>query len=127
MKLLWLMSLGLPAISYLRMQPLAAPFVHISFPFSRDISERMFGFREEKRGAERSEDQEELLNDSERSSLDTRPRSQSTRGPSWLTITIAIVCTAILSASCGALAVQSGRLDADAFSIRHTSQYCMSP
>jgi hypothetical protein len=89
----------------------------------------MFGFRSEKRGAfERvagSEDHEQLLDDNERSSLDSHALRPIARGPSGLTTAIALICTAILSALLGALAAQFDRLDSDTFSIRHTSQYCM--
>lgn len=97
---------------------------------ARELFTVMFGSLLEKRsGFERvsgSDDQDELLNASERSSLESQSRTQTARGLSWVAAGIAIVCTAILSAVLGALAVQYGRLDADAFSIRHTSQYCKS-
>ncbi|PSN61033.1 hypothetical protein BS50DRAFT_563171 [Corynespora cassiicola Philippines] len=69
-----------------------------------------------------SEDCEGLLSASERSSIDTQLRPVS-REHSWLTTTIIVGFTAIISALSGAWIVQTSRLDADSFSIRHTSQY----
>jgi len=95
----------------------------------------MFGldmFRSEKRtGFERvsgsDDDQEELLSQSERSSLEAQSRRPIPQVPSWIAASIAVVCTAILFAVLGVLAIHYVRRDADAFSIRHTSQYCVSP
>ena len=85
----------------------------------------MFNWRREKdlEHTSNSEDCEGLLSASERSSIDTQLRPVS-RGPSWLTTAIVVGFTAIISALSGAWIVQTSRLDADSFSIRHTSQYC---
>jgi len=71
-----------------------------------------------------NEDCERLLPDHEEASLDLRPLRQTSRHWSWLAIATAFLGTAILSACLGAWIAQRERLDADAFCIRHTSQYC---
>jgi len=70
-----------------------------------------------------NEDCERLLPDHEEASLDLRPLRQTSRHWSWLAIATAFLGTAILSACLGAWIAQRERLDADAFCIRHTSQY----
>lgn len=85
----------------------------------------MFGIPSEKRFKHRRpEDHEHLLADDDRSPLESRPTKQ---GLSWTTVIITVFCTAIISAACGAFATQHIRLNADNFSIRHTSQYCKPP
>lgn len=88
----------------------------------------MFGFLSEKRvefeQVAQSEDYEQLLAESDRSQDRTRRPRTTSRGPSWNTTFILVFCTAIFSAVFGALAAQYDRLDADSFSVRHTSQYC---
>jgi hypothetical protein len=74
--------------------------------------------------SEKREDHEHLLADEERSSLDSQPSRLATRGPSWPVTIITIICTAVISAALGALIAQQDRMNADDFSIRHTSQYC---
>ncbi|KAF1911109.1 tat pathway signal sequence [Ampelomyces quisqualis] len=84
----------------------------------------MFGLSSEKQTGDPSlEDHKHLLADDDCSSLDSRPTKQAARGPSWTATIITVFCTAAISAACGAFAVQHGRLSADDFSIRHTSQY----
>jgi hypothetical protein len=88
----------------------------------------MFGLRSKKQhNFERvsgEEDHEHLLADGERSPLGSQPSGRNARGPSWLAAVIIVVCTAVLSAALGAFVTQYERLDADGFSIRHSSQYC---
>src|SRR5688500_529090 len=88
----------------------------------------MFNFRTEKRTdfehVAQPEDCEHLLQDSERSSTDSAPLKRVAKGPSWTTTTIAVIATAIISTLFGALVAQYDRLNADAFSIRHTQRYC---
>jgi hypothetical protein len=48
------------------------------------------------------------------------------RGPSWIATVAITLCTAILSGLFGVWVAQHSRYDADAFAIRHTSQYCRS-
>lgn len=88
----------------------------------------MFGVRTEKQlefeRKDGSEDCEQLLPASERSSIDSQLSRPASRGPSWLAAAITIVWTAIISAAFGAWVAQMGRIDADAFSVRHISQYC---
>jgi hypothetical protein len=71
-----------------------------------------------------SEDSEILDSDPERSSTDARPARAAHNGVSWLGATIMVTITAVVSGSVGAWAAQQVRLDADAFSIRHTAQFC---
>lgn len=89
----------------------------------------MFGVKSERQSdferKEGAEDCEQLLSTSERSSIDSQLSRPASRGPSWLAATITIVWTAIISAAFGAWVAQMGRIDADAFSVRHISQYCM--
>jgi hypothetical protein len=88
---------------------------------------KMFGWNPgEKPKLERvpSEDSQTLLSASERSSVDAHRVTGAHNGISWLAAGTLVTVTAILSALLGAWAAQRGRLDADAFSIRHTSQYC---
>lgn len=86
----------------------------------------MFGWKEKKVQFTQlsSGDSEELLADTERSLDDTPPSRPTKSGISWLAATAAIVSTAVVSAIAGALVARHGRLDADTFSIRHTSQHC---
>jgi hypothetical protein len=94
--------------------------------FSIDFE--MFGLRSKKQHnferIRRTEDHENLLVDGERSPLDEQPTRSNARGPSWLATVVVVVCTAVLSAAFGAFVTQHERLDADSFSIRHSSQYC---
>ena len=71
-----------------------------------------------------SEDSEKLLSDSQRSSVDAHPPQAAHSGVSWLVAAVMVTVTAVVSGLVGAWAAQQGRLDADAFSIRHTSQHC---
>jgi hypothetical protein len=73
-----------------------------------------------------SEDSETLLLASERSSVDAHRVAAAHNGISWLAAGMLVAITAILSALLGAWVTQRSRLDADAFSIRYTSQYCTS-
>lgn len=88
----------------------------------------MFGVRTEKQSkfeqVPEPEDCERLLADSERSSIDSSPSKPVSQGPSWLVTAVTVFLTAVLSAVFGAYTSQLVRLDADAFSIRHISQYC---
>jgi hypothetical protein len=89
----------------------------------------MFGLHSEKQSnferVRGSDDHEHLLADGERSSLDLLSSIPATQGPSWLTTVVIVFCTAVLSAVFGAFVTQHERLDADSFSIRHSSRYCM--
>jgi hypothetical protein len=89
---------------------------------------KMFGAQSERHSGSDSslgyDDQERLLVEDERSSIESHSPKIASRGPSWIVACAAIVCTAVLSALLGAWAAQHSRLDADDFSIRHTSQYC---
>lgn len=64
------------------------------------------------------EDAENLL----LSPLEARPRIR--RGPSWRLFALCLVLTSCFSAVLGAWIGNATRRGADAFSIRHTSQYC---
>ncbi|KZM23738.1 uncharacterized protein EKO05_0005702 [Ascochyta rabiei] len=70
----------------------------------------------------KTEDCEGLLSNSETSSLDGHPIKIPSRRSSWIGTGIMVFCTAVLSAMFGAWAGRNG-LDADAFSIRHISEY----
>ncbi|KAH6633277.1 hypothetical protein C7974DRAFT_375382 [Boeremia exigua] len=70
----------------------------------------------------KSEDSEGLLANSETSSLDGHPTRNPSRRQSWIATSIMLFCTAVLSALFGAWAGRNG-LDADAFSMRHISEY----
>lgn len=52
-----------------------------------------------------------------------RPRIAH-NGIPWLTVALIVTVTAVVSATLGAWAAQQSRIDADAFSIRHTSHDC---
>lgn len=70
-----------------------------------------------------SEDCEQLLPDSERSSFDTRTTRSIAQGPSWpITVAIAIT-TAVSSLLLGLWLGQTYVLDPDSSSIAHTSQW----
>lgn len=71
-----------------------------------------------------SEDSEKLLSGTQRSSVDSHPPQAAHNGVSWLAAAVMVTVTAVVSGLVGAWAAQQGRLDADAFSIRHTSQHC---
>lgn len=87
----------------------------------------MFAFISEKKSGfarvPQAEDCEQLLN-YDQASNDLRPTDIISCSPSWEATTIIVLFTAIMSAGLGALAAQYNRLDANAFSIRYTSQYC---
>ncbi|KAH7112814.1 hypothetical protein B0J11DRAFT_541974 [Dendryphion nanum] len=88
---------------------------------------KFFGLKSEKDvGFERvpnSEDCEGLLPDSERSSLDSRTVRTIAQGPSW-PITVAIaVTTTVISLLIGIWLGQTYVLDADNFTINHSSQW----
>ena len=70
------------------------------------------------------EETEEFLSNSERSSLDFRSSWATTRGPTWLVVVVIVIVTAVSSAALGVYASRTWLLDADGFSIRHTSQHC---
>jgi hypothetical protein len=71
-----------------------------------------------------SEDSEKLLPDMEGSSGVARPPLAVRNGVSWLVAAVMVTVTAVVSGLMGAWAAQQSHLDADAFSIRHTSQHC---
>lgn len=89
---------------------------------------KMFGIQTQKLAASynpvKTEDCEGLLANSETSSLDGHPSKAPPRRPSWIATCTIVLGTAVLSALFGAWAGRNG-LDADAFSLRHISQYCM--
>lgn len=89
----------------------------------------MFGFGVEKNAEFQAVAQagsyENLLADSERTSTELRRPAVSPQGVSRSTVALIAICTAILSAFFGVMVAQYSQLDADTFSIRHTSQYCM--
>jgi hypothetical protein len=88
---------------------------------------KMFPFTSEKRfefeRVPQAEDCEQLL-DHDQVSNDSRPAVITSCGPSWRATAIIVFSTAILSAALGALISRHIHLNADAFSILHTSQYC---
>lgn len=68
------------------------------------------------------EDEEQLL-EKQGSTSNQHSAALASTAMSRLTTCFMMVCVAIVSAAFGAWASRSGRLDADAFSIQHTSQY----
>lgn len=101
-----------------------------SFLHSRcDSTIKMFGIKTQKRTESyspvKTEESESFLAHSETSSLERHSTKTSARRQSWIATATMIFCTAVLSALFGAWAGRHG-IDADAFSIRHVSEYCMS-
>jgi len=88
----------------------------------------MFGIKTQKRTESyspvKTEESESFLNHSETSSLDGHATKSPSRRQSWIATAIMIFCTAVLSALLGAWAGRQG-LNADNFSIRHISEYCV--
>lgn len=71
-----------------------------------------------------SEDSEELLGESETSSVGSRRREPS-RNSCWIVTVIILAITAVTSGMIGAWAGRTLLLDPDRYSIQHTSHFCM--
>lgn len=89
---------------------------------------KMFSLRKEcetSRDSSRDlESSEQLLEKDESSYTYQFPPESTSRAASYLKTCLLMTCVAIASAILGAWANHAGRLDADAFSIQHISQYC---
>jgi hypothetical protein len=70
------------------------------------------------------EGHEHLLADDKNSASAPRLAISVARGPSWFATVVAVICAAILSGLLGALVAHNKLSNADAFCVRHTSQYC---
>jgi hypothetical protein len=92
----------------------------------RNLLFMMFGWNEKQTrfAPVPSEDSEEFLTDAERPLHDAHSPRRTQSGLSWSAAAILIFLTSLISAGFGAWAARRGQLDADAFSIRHSSQHC---